>query len=139
MDKALLAAFQRTTYRVRLAGGGWAGIHIGQALPSSLQPLVGTCRWAFITAWNPRSNPQPRAHNRQAQRALLALLQLQPEVEAIRPGLGVGVDGQWCEPSLFVVGPGLATFDHLARRFGQHAYVHGEASTAARLRVLAEV
>ncbi|MET3654130.1 DUF3293 domain-containing protein [Dyella japonica] len=135
MDEALLAAYRATEYRVRLARGGWAVIHVDQPLPVELHPLAQTLPWGFITAWNPRSELAPRATNRQAQHALLAHLRALPETMAIRPGVGVSGDGGWKEPSFWVVGPTAATLDPLARRFGQLGYVHGEGASPAQLRL----
>jgi nucleotide-binding universal stress UspA family protein len=123
MDERLLAAYRATDYRVRLPRGGWASIRVGEALPDALGPLVGDRPWSFVTAWNPRSRPMPRAANRQAQRALLAALRERSDVALIRAGIGAGSD--WREPSLFVVGPGPDAMDTLALRFDQNAYVHG--------------
>lgn len=134
MDKALLDAFQATDYRVRLARGGWATIRIDTPLPAALQALVGTQSWGFITAWNPHARLRHRSGNRMAQRRLLAELRALPSAVTIRPALGVGAD--WREPSLFVVGPGTAALDTLARNHAQRAYLHGHASGNARLRLL---
>ncbi|WP_114240034.1 DUF3293 domain-containing protein [Dyella sp. C9] len=138
MDEALLAAFRRTDYRVRLAEGGWASIRIDQPLPPRLLSRLDGRPWAFITAWNPRSERVPRGRNRQAQHRLLAALRELGGGIAIHPALGVAEDGQWREPSLFVVGADTAHVDPLARQFGQHAYVYGTATSPARLRRLDE-
>ncbi|QNK00810.1 DUF3293 domain-containing protein [Dyella telluris] len=135
MDDALLAAYQATDYRVRLARGGYAAIRIGQALSPPLRTLAGDHAWGFITAWNPRSEPTPRPQNRGAQRALLAVLRAFPQTLLIRPGRGVSRDGRWIEPSLWVVGPDTAPLDALALRFGQFGYVHGRGATPAQLRL----
>ena len=135
MDDALLAAYRATAYRVRLTDGGWATIRVDEALPSALASLAGPSPWAFITAWNPHSRPLPRTTNRRAQRALLEELRHLPAMVAMRPGSGVGPDG-WREPGLFVVGPDPARLDSLARRYEQNAYVHGQDSFPARLRLL---
>ena len=134
MDEALLAAYRATAYRVRLPGGGWAAILIDRPLPEALRPLVGARPWGFITAWNPRSQPQPRARNRAAQRRLLAALRRLPETAVVRAGTGVGQ--AWREASLFVVGPEPAQLDTIARAFEQHAYVHGCGDGPASLRLL---
>ena len=134
MDNTLLIAAYRTTdYRVRLTQGGWVSIHVDAALPASLHSLIGERSWAFITAWNPGSQPQPRSQNHAAQQALLAALRDLPRISCIRPGLGVGDD--WREASLFVVGPDLAAIDQLAEQFQQNAYVHGLGKGYARLRL----
>ncbi|MGO4700325.1 DUF3293 domain-containing protein [Dyella sp. 2RAB6] len=132
MDERLLAAYLATAYQVRLPSGGRATIRIGEALPPALASLAGTRPWGFITAWNPASTPRPRAWNRQAQRALLAALRELPALALIRAGAGRG--DHWRESSLFVIGVDTAALDTLARRHGQHAYLHGEAGGRALLR-----
>mgnify|MGYP001089830277 FL=1 len=134
MDEALLEAFRATAYHVCLDTVTWATIRVDLPLPGPLADVVGARPWAFVTAWNPQARRRPPAENLAAQRELLAALQKQPGV-AVHPALGVGTSG-WSEPSLFVVGAGVHALDKLARTHGQLAYVHGEAGSAALLRVL---
>jgi hypothetical protein len=134
MDEALLEAFRATAYHVCLDTVTWATIRVDLPLPGPLADVVGARPWAFVTAWNPQARRRPLAENLAAQRELLAALQKQPGV-AVHPALGVGTSG-WSEPSLFVVGAGVHALDKLARTHGQLAYVHGEAGSAALLRVL---
>lgn len=136
MDSALIDAYRRTDYRVRLLQGGWASIRIDAPLPALLRGWVGSNCWAFLTAWNPFSQPCPRKQNHAAQHALLAALRRLPATRTIRPAIGVGDD--WREPSLFVVGPALADTDALAQQFRQNAYVHGLADGYARLRLTSD-
>ena len=112
----------------------WARIRIDQPLPESLQTLVGTRSWGFITAWNPRSETRPPEDNLAAQRELLTALRACPEA-AIYPAIGIGPSG-WSEPSLFVVGLETAALDALCHRHEQNAYVHGQGAAAASLRLL---
>jgi hypothetical protein len=133
MDNSLINVYRAADYRVRLAQGGWVSIQVDAALPASLHPLIGERSWAFITAWNPGSQVQPRAQNHAAQQALLVALRGLPRTACIRPGLGVG--DAWREASLFVVGPNLADIDDLAQQFQQNAYVHGLGNGYARLRL----
>ena len=135
MNDTLLAAYRATAYRVRLASGGWATIRIGEPLPATLVPLAGDRRWAFITAWNPFSKPVARSINRHAQRNLLDSLHMLAATVTVRPGCGVGPEG-WREPSLFVIGPDIASLDTLAHRYEQNAYVHGRGDQPAQLRLL---
>ena len=135
MDKALLDAFFATDYLVCLDPVEWASIRIDQPLPPALQVLIGARSWGFITAWNPRAQTTPTpADNLAAQRELLSALRAWPEV-VIHPAIGVGRIG-WSEPSLFVIGPDVATLDSLARHHRQLAYVHGQARGIAHLRLL---
>jgi hypothetical protein len=133
MDEALLAAYRDTDYRVRLTRGGWATIRIDQPLPSALRPMAGPHPWAFITAWNPRSEPTPRPQNRAAMRSLLEALRAAPGTVVIRPGLGSG--SAWAEPSLWVVGLDTTVIDAFAQRFRQFGYVHGQGPAPAQLRL----
>jgi len=135
MDDALLAAYRATDYRVRLARGGWVTIRIEQPLPPELQAMAGNRPWGFITAWNPRSASTPRPQNRAALGELLIALRTLPETTAIRPGLGIGSNGRWAEPSFWVAGPETASLDPLARHFGQFGYVHGQGTSPALLRL----
>ena len=133
MDSSLLAAYRGTDYRVRLPQGGFASVRVDAPVPPPLRALIGPCSWAFITAWNPCSQPIEREQNRAAQQALLAAVRALPSTLTVRPAMGVGE--AWREPSLFIVGPRLAETDALARRFRQNAYVHGLADGYARLRL----
>jgi hypothetical protein len=133
MDNSLINVYRTADYRVRLTQGGWVSIHVDDALPTPLHTLIGERSWAFITAWNPGSQVQPRTQNHAAQQALLGALRQLPRTAYICPGVGVGE--AWREASLFVVGPNLADIDELAQQFQQNAYVHGLGLGYARLRL----
>ena len=133
---ALIALYEHTQYRVRLARGGHAVIRVHQPLPAALQLDPGTA-WAFITAWNPYSQPLSVDTNRARQRRLLARLrQLEPLPHVIA-GVGVGpadaTGKRWREPSLFVAGISLESADTLMREFEQHAIVCGAGNEPAAL------
>ncbi len=136
MDDATLQAFRTTRYMVCLDEIEWAGIRIDQPLPPALQAITGFLPWGFITAWNPHSLPRGDADNLAAQKRLLASLRESSSVAQILPALGVGRVDDWSEPSLFVVGIDTAGLDLLGHRFEQDAYVHGQGSGPARLRLL---
>lgn len=134
-EAALLQAYRETDYRVRLAGGGHASIHIGHALPAALQaPAEGG---GFLTAWNPDSEPRSRADNRQAQRQLLQQLQTLPGCQW-RAGLGIGRTG-WHEASLWITGLTAIQLDRLAVQYGQRAWVGTDADGKAVLRCSGEL
>ncbi len=124
MDERLRAAYLATDYRVRLPQGGVARLRIGAPPPGALLALTHGVPWAVITAWNPQSQPVPRARNRSAQRALLAELRASPDVRAIRAAAGVGADG-WREPSLLAIGLDADAARVLCSRYGQLAFVAG--------------
>ena len=134
MDKVLLDAFRATDYLVCLDEVEWATIRVDQPLPEPLHRLVGQRAWGFITAWHPQVQVRTAADNLVAQRELLAALRTWPGA-VIHPAIGIGASG-WHEPSLFVIGLEPATLDALARRYRQVAYVHGQGSEPACLRLL---
>lgn len=77
---------------------------------------------AFITAWNPFSQPLPRTENDAAQARLAA--DLARISAAVLPGEGVGLAGDWPpEPSLLALGLGRAEATAIARDYRQNAYV----------------
>lgn len=135
MDEALLAEYRASTYLVCLDRVRWPAIVLDEALPPSLQALVGERTWAFITAWNPGSVRRADAPNEAAQRDLLRSLDADVQTAAILPAIGIGPTG-WHEPSLFVVGPAFDAFDALGIAHGQNAYVRGRGTGPARLHVL---
>ncbi|TAL72486.1 MAG: DUF3293 domain-containing protein [Rhodanobacter sp.] len=134
MDEVLLEAFRATTYHVCLDPVTWAIIRVDLPLPAALAQTVGTGPWAFITAWNPQARRRPPAENEAAQRQLLGEIGHAAGAR-VYPAIGVGTSG-WSEPSLFVTGLDVPALDALTRAHGQLAYVHGEASGPATLRVL---
>lgn len=133
MDEDLLKAYCRSAYRVRLPSGGAAVMRIGEPLPVALRPLAGNRDWGFLTAWNPRSQPQSPAANRQAQRRLLADLRAERGL-VIHPALGIGTDG-WREPSFWIVGIDADALERLGERYGQIGWLQGHGTAAAQLRL----
>lgn len=126
-------AYRRTTYRV-FAGDSPIDIRIGSAPPALARLLEngGATTWAFVTAWNPRSNALPPDENQARQRALIELVGRHgwPAL----PGLGIGHDETWQpEESLLILGISRQEALGLARRFGQAAIVFGERGGPAEL------
>lgn len=135
MDEALLREYRASTYLVCVNAGLWSPIHIGEALPESLQTLVGEHKWGFITAWNPHSVQRSIVENTLAQQQLLAALRADATLLALHPSIGIGTQG-WYEPSFFVLGLGLDTLDALGHTYAQNAYVYGCGNDLACLREL---
>jgi hypothetical protein len=134
MDESLHQAYRDTDYLVCVDSVEWAGIRVDHLLPAVLQRQVGAASWGFITACNPRSETRAASENLAAQRALFADIQ-KMEQASIFAAIGIGASG-WYEPSLFVIGVEPSALDTLAQRYGQHAYVCGQGTEPARLRVL---
>src|SRR5258708_4513248 len=95
----LETAYCATTYRADTPEGSLA-VRVGD-VDAGLDGLLArhaSRTWAFITAWNPASQPLAEEVNRRRQR------QLEAEVAhrdwPVYPGAGVGTDGAWpAEPS----------------------------------------
>ena len=125
----LEAAYHATTYRVFSSP---IEIRTG-ALHNTLDQLLeqySAVEWAFISAWNPMSQPQTPAENETAHQQLLEAVAVFPHFE----GAGVGDDGLWePEHSLLILGVSFEKAVGLGRRFRQRAIVCGEKGGVARL------
>ncbi len=88
---------------------------------------------AFITAWNPGSNPLPLDENYDRQANLLA------DVEIMRLNYFVGrsedPNGKWSEDSYLLLGINQEQADALAIKYGQSAYVWIPVSGVPELRL----
>lgn len=133
MNPELLAAYERTEYRVLGPGPAFA-LRIGEpsdALRACHETAGATCS-TFITAWNPHSRPTPREENE------AAMVRLQREVTSMGlswlDGEGIDPDGTWPgEPSLLVPGLDEAAAVTLARRYLQNAIVCAGPDATPRL------
>jgi len=123
MDGELLAAYQRTEYRV--SDGAYTfvmRIEQPSLLLHACQESFGVACSAFVTACNPRSVPTSHAANE----AAMALLISDLRAHGLRWLRGVGIDpaGAWPgEPSLLVLGLQESAAVALARRLAQNAVV----------------
>lgn len=130
----LLAAYLDTRYHVRWRGG--IDFHIGHRSDdlAALHRDLGVRTSAFITAWNPRSDPTPRELNDARNQRLRA------DIEAL--GLralaaeGIGPTG-WREESFLVLGPTLEQARDLAKRYDQNAIVFVGEDEVPKLEVTA--
>lgn len=128
IDEGLISAYLRTRYEV------WAPrftIRTGELHPGLDAWLEGK-NWAFITAWNPCSQPLPEEENRRRQRML---------EDALRegkwryfPGAGVPEDNSWqAEESFLIAGISLEDALELGKRFEQHAILWGLPGQVAQI------
>lgn len=135
----LIAAYRRTEYRV--ADGSYAFVlRIDESSDSlrTCHAAFGVECSAFVTAWNPRSEPTPL----DANEAAMARLEAEIESRGLFALRGVGVDpaGDWPgEPSLLVLGLDAEPACALARTFDQHAIVCASEDATPRLVVVAPV
>ena len=127
--QALERAYRATAYVV-FARGAPLVLRVGER-NSALDRLLHRNRrrdWAFITAWNPRSQPLPRWRNERRQRGLAKLFPM------ALLGAGIGVDVGWApEESLLALGVAAGRARRVARQFGQKAIVAGRRGGAAQL------
>jgi len=133
---SLLEAYRGTEFRV--ADRGWSFVlRVDQASPvlAACHEAFGVTRSAYLTAWNPRSEPQTCEVNAAAQAQLEADL-----AELGLPFLrGEGVDptGAWpSEASVLVLGIAEENARRLGRRHGQDAIVVAGRDAVARLVML---
>jgi hypothetical protein len=90
MDEKLIDAYRTTDYRVRLlhAAAGSASASMLR-FRSRTAPWTGKYAWAFITAWNPHSEPQPRSQNHAAQQCLARAMRSCGKPSVSAPALGM--------------------------------------------------
>jgi hypothetical protein len=120
----LLEAYRKTRYEAQTPGGKIVLRH-GAHSPELDRILDARFPgWAFITAWNPGSNPRLSIdENRRRQKELEAALS--PRYRTF-PGKGVGDDGRWpAEESVLVLGISRGEALAVGRQFGQLAIVAG--------------
>ena len=133
VESGLRQAYLRTTYWVDAKPQPIA-VRIGAHQPELDRLLsgFGARRWAFISAWNPRSMRVATWRNARRHRELIRTLKHQ----GLRwlPGIGEGDDPSWApEPSVLVVGMSAPQARRVGRRFGQNAVVIGRLGGPARL------
>jgi hypothetical protein len=132
-ELSLWRAYAATTFRVDASPDpidiriGWRRKHLEKLLNAHR-----AMSWAFVTAWNPRSQPQSDAENQRRHRSLIG------EVEranlAWLPGRGIGADDGWPpQESLFILGCSEAKALALGRQFAQLAICVGRSGEPARL------
>lgn len=127
-------AYRNTRYRVDDPAGAF-DIRLGERCPrlDVLLAAHGVTCWAYVTAWNPRSQPAPAAANAARHtdlRARVAQLGY-----SVLPGRGQPDSGDWvAEESLLILGIDEAAALALGAQFGQRAIVVGKAGGDAMLR-----
>lgn len=128
--RALLDAYHTTRY-VAYDGDRAIACLVGTPQPAMAALLArhGAAGGVFITAWNPRSEPLPRAANAAAQRRLAAEIAARGLVAL--PHRGFGADPAWePEEGLLVLGLGEADALALAEAHGQNAIALADATGA---------
>lgn len=133
----LIAQYRQSTYRFEL-GGETVRMRVDDASAGLAEAhrRHGVASSAFLTAWNPRSEPRDERENDARNEALRSDLR--------RIGLGwleakgVAADESWEEPSLLVLGIGEEAARALARRYGQNAFLFAGKDAVPRLVLTAD-
>lgn len=133
---ALVTAYRNSVYVLRpcaLSGGEALTFKVGVAEPTLEARLAraGVSHWAFLTAWNPRSQKTSREENLARQHRLVA--ELTARGFHPLPAEGRAEDGAWSEESLFVPGMNRVQARELGRAWEQNAVVVGERGEPPRL------
>src|SRR6186713_2327069 len=122
LSESLLREYLASSYRIDAAGHELI-LHVGVRSEdlAELHRTRGVQSSAFITAWNPGSQPLDEAVNRQRNDALAR--------DAAAGGFGIlrgrghSPDRDWCEESYLVLGIDRSEALALARRYGQVAFL----------------
>ncbi len=123
VSAALIAAYRATEYRCGRGRDAFV-LRIGTRSPAlmALYASTGCTSGVFISACNPRSEPQSDKANRAAHARLGDELALMGRL--VLEGAGVDPTGEWRpEPSYLVLGVEMAAAQEFGRRYQQNAVV----------------
>lgn len=133
MDATRRAELERA-YRTTTYAAGTLRLRIGarDAALDAMLDKMGAREWAYLTAWNPRGEPQSEAENRAGMRRLQAMLDA-GDYEAIG-GEAEGDDRVWpAEPSVLILDIAREDAEAIGRVFDQVAIVAGTRGGVAEL------
>lgn len=134
ISRDMIAAYCATEYRV--SADPPFTLRIGQ--PSfALQDVLCTCHRcsaAFMTAFNPCSEPATDAANAAAQARLVA--ELQRRECKVLPACGANPAARWAEPSVLALGLSRDEAIRLGREYRQNAIVWCDGEAVPELLLL---
>jgi hypothetical protein len=136
IDQQLREAYLATTYEVKYLG---LQLRIGQENWHLEEFLIdnNVFSWAFISAWNPFSQPRSPSENENQHAKLIAFAKSKQWVFA--EGFGVPQNDDWkAEKSLFLLDISRNEAINLGKIFDQHAIVFGRLGKAPELIVLSK-
>ena len=122
IDKELEIAYANTSYR--LLERADIVLRVGKFNPELLNLFdeFETKTAAFVTAWNPFSNPLPMAENQKHNQKLL--FWIQEHGLTCFEGVGEGDDGRWPgEESYLIIGIDRTQALELGKLFNQNAVI----------------
>jgi hypothetical protein len=128
----LAAAYRAARYVAETPEGALA-LAVGATAPA-LEATIQAGSYAFVTAWNPASQPCSEGENRKADALLLA------ELDALGlrrwPMRASAPDGHWAEPGWLLADIASVDLDRLARAFGQAGTLFWRRGEPVRLRMV---
>jgi hypothetical protein len=133
VDTVLTDCYKATTFRVE-GPDGIIDIRIGEKHPriDALLALHTVKDWAYITAWNPRSQVMSTEQNVAAQAQLIDVVRARGF--EFYEGDGIPDDPTWAaERSIWTAGISRQAAGELGTRFGQNAIVVGSIGGVAEL------
>ncbi|HEY0505212.1 MAG TPA: DUF3293 domain-containing protein [Lysobacter sp.] len=133
VDAAELASAYAAADYVVVLDGEPLPLRVGQPA-MDLEAYVPATRYAFITAWNPASQPRSDTANEAAD--LLLVAQLDAVGAPRHPAWAQGPSGDWREPGWLVANLGEDHLVRLAIEFGQAGVLDWPAGQPVRLRML---
>jgi hypothetical protein len=129
-SRNLVEAYRQARYRVQTALPFELRVGEPSAAADAWLAQGGAASAVLITAYNPRSEPQPQARNAAAQERLRSELR----AAGYRWLEGEGSGENWPpEPCLFVLGLSRSEAAAWARRYGQHAFLYCAPGRAVEL------
>jgi hypothetical protein len=129
-----IAAYRSTNYGVNAASGFI--LNVDQPSPNLVrlhQKHQVTCS-AYITAYNPFSNTLTQSENESRHQKLLSIVKAKKL--AYYEGEGQGLDCDWREKSLLILGLDLATAKQIGNDFEQNAVIWADANGVPQLILL---
>ncbi len=131
LDSELDTAYRATTYQLTV-NGQQVPVRVGSSASelAVLLAQLGAQRWAFITAWNPRSkiltSPENARLNAQLFQSLMG--------QKYAPAIAIPDDDSWPrEPGFVIFDGAMPTLLSLAEQFEQNAVVVGQGGDAPEL------
>lgn len=131
LDAGLDEAYRATRYQLTV-DGQQLSVRVGEKTPELALALhaIGATRWAFITAWNPRSELTPAAENSRFNAMLFQSI----TGRQYAPAIALPDDTSWPrEPGFVLFDFPLSELLALAEKFGQNAVVVGQGGDAPEL------
>lgn len=133
VDAAELAAAYAVARYVVALDGDTLPLRVGEPA-TDLEAYWPAERYAFITAWNPASEPRSDTANAAADALLVS--RIDSNGTPRHPAWAEDPNGQWHEPGWLMADMDDAVTDRLALEFGQAAVLAWRRGEAVRLRLL---